>query len=112
MTTDAIIVLGKGISVDGTLPEIARQHVRMGAALYAAAPAPIIMSGAYGLFERQPSRTEAAAMREYAVELGIPGDQIIVEEESRDTIGNAWFTKVCIIAPRKWRRLVVVTAEY
>jgi uncharacterized SAM-binding protein YcdF (DUF218 family) len=111
MTTDAIIVLGKGISVEGELPEVARRHVRMGASLYSATPAPLIMSGAYGLFEKPPSRTEAMAMREYALELGIPGDQIIVEEESRDTIGNAWFTKVRI-APRNWHSLILVTADY
>ena len=112
MTTDAIIVLGKEISVEGELPEIARQHVRMGASLYSATPAPLIMSGAYGLFEQPPSRTEAMAMREYAIEIGIPGDQIIVEEESRDTIGNAWFTKVRFVAPRKLRSLMLVTADY
>src|SRR5947209_12172709 len=111
MNPDAIIVLGKGISVEGELPEIARQHVRMGASLYSTSPAPIIMSGAYGLFEQRPLRTEALAMREYAIELGIAGDQIMVEEESRDTIGNAWFTKMRI-APRNWHNLVLVTADY
>ena len=109
---DAIIVLGKGISVEGELPDIARQHVRMGASLYAVAPAPIIMSGAYGLFEPPPLRTEAMAMREYALQLCIPHDQIIVEEESRDTIGNAWFTKTRIVGPRNWRSLILVTADY
>jgi uncharacterized SAM-binding protein YcdF (DUF218 family) len=107
ITTDAIIVLGKVISVEGELPEIARQHLQMGASLYSATPALIIMSDAYGLFEQPPLRTEALAMREYAIELGIAGDQIIVEEESRDTIGNAWFTKIRIAA-RNWHHLVLV----
>src|SRR4051812_41765975 len=112
MTDDAIIVLGKGIREDGTLPEIAWQHVRMGVDLYSAAPAPIIMSGAYGLFEQHPACTEASAMREFAMELGVPDERIIVEEESRDTIGNAWFTKTRIVARRNWRRLVLVTSDY
>ena len=102
MTEDAIIILGKGISQDGTLPDIARQHVQMGVDLYSVGPAPIIISGACGLFERQPARTEASAMREHAMELGIPAERIIVEEESRDTFGNAWFTKTRIVAPRNW----------
>lgn len=112
MTEDAIIVLGKGISDDGALPEIARQHIRTGVDLYSVAPCPIIMSGAYGLFEQQPTCTEASAMRKYAIELGISDERIIVEEESRDTIGNAWFTKTRIVAPSNWRRLVLVTSDY
>ena len=65
MGTEAIIVLGKGIGADGELPEIARQHVRMGASLYAAAP--IIMSGAYRLFlshhQSAPKPWQCASMR-------------------------------------------------
>ena len=41
-----------------------------------------------------------------------PEDQIIAEDESRDTIGNAWFTKTRIVAPRNWGSLTLVTADY
>jgi uncharacterized SAM-binding protein YcdF (DUF218 family) len=59
-----------------------------------------------------PPITEAKAMRDYAVKLEVPKDKILLEEQSNDTIGNAYFTKVDFLKPNNWKILVVVTSEF
>jgi DUF218 domain len=53
----------------------------------------IVMSGAYGMYDPVPPRTEATAMAQIAVAAGVLPDSITAEARSRDTIGNIWFTK-------------------
>jgi hypothetical protein len=56
--------------------------------------------------------TIAEVMKKYAIERGIPTSAIIKEENSLDTVGNAFFTKRDIMRPQRWKSLVVVTSEY
>jgi len=73
----------------------------------------IIFSGAWSfMYTYKPPITEARAMQEYAITNGIPYDKILLDEEARDTIGNAYFPKVRIIKPRGWRNVMVVTSEF
>jgi hypothetical protein len=59
-----------------------------------------------------PPRTEAAAMAEYAVSLGLPRRALILEEESRDTIGNAYFVLRRFLEPNDWMSIRVVTSDF
>lgn len=113
-TKDAIIVLAGGIEPDGSLPKIPQLRVQEGVRLYRSGVAPrIIMSGKWGFWsEIEYPRTEAQAMKEYAVSLGVPEQDIILEELSKDTVGNAYFTRLNILEPNNWRNIVVVTADY
>ncbi len=110
---DVIVVLGRGILPDGTLPPDPRKRIEKAVALYQKDLAPfIIMSGKwYFRAGRTFSDTESRAMRDYAVLLGIPKDKIICEEKSMDTIGNAYFVKTLILEPRNWTKVVVVSSE-
>ncbi len=45
------------------------------------------------------SISEAQAMKDYAVSLGIGINQIFVETESKDTLGNLFFTKQNLLLP-------------
>jgi uncharacterized SAM-binding protein YcdF (DUF218 family) len=89
--------------------------VKRGVALYKAEVAPrIIMSGRYGLVtpDRIPPITEAEAMARAAIHAGVPADAIILEDESRDTIGNAYFTARRHLEPNGWTNVRVVTSDY
>jgi len=111
--SEVIIVLGRGIEDDGSLPPDPKARVRKAAELYRDGIAPlIIMSGAWTYhFAINPNRSEATAMKEYAVELGIPEQAIIEESKSMDTIGNVYFTKTDIIEPKGLSDIVVVASE-
>ena len=95
----AIVVLGGGIGDKGTLrPSIelspeSRLRTLCGAELYrqGAAPTLLITGGDASLFGSGP--TEAAAMKEWAVRLGVPPEAILTDERARTTYENAIETK-------------------
>ena len=51
-------------------------------------------------------------MRDYCIKLGVPPDKIIIELNSRDTVGDAFFSKQNILIGRGWKNLLVVTSDY
>jgi uncharacterized SAM-binding protein YcdF (DUF218 family) len=111
---DALVVLGRGVDADGSLPRLAKQRVERAAALYAWETAPrIIFSGRCSLMtEEIPAVTEAQAMADYAVTLGLPREALLVEEVSRDTIGNAYFVMRRFLEPNDWTSIRVVTSDF
>jgi uncharacterized SAM-binding protein YcdF (DUF218 family) len=114
MTTDAIVVLGRGVRADGSLGLLARDRVDRALELHQLGVAPrIIFSGRSALMgDDNPSVTEASAMSAYAESKGLPRQAVFVEDESRDTIGNAWFTWQRWLRPNDWRSIRVVTTDY
>lgn len=111
---DALVVLGRGVDGDGALPPLAKQRVERAAELFAWEVAPrIIFSGKCSLMtETIPPRSEAAAMAEYAHAIGLPSEVLLVEEESRDTIGNAYFVLRRFLEPNDWNAIRVVTSDF
>src|SRR3569832_782833 len=111
---DAIVVLGRGVDSNGRLPLAAQERVNRAVALYRAGVASrIIMSGRCALITERPSTiTEARAMAATAQALGVPAEALLLEEQSRDTIGNAYFTARSILEPNGWNTLRVVTSDY
>jgi uncharacterized SAM-binding protein YcdF (DUF218 family) len=108
---DCIVVLGHSARPED---EVMRARVAQGAQLYRDGVAgAVVMSGAYSFRLRAdpPPVSEAAVMREYALTLGVPPADILVEDESTDTLSNAYFTKVRFLLPMGWRRVCVVTSE-
>ena len=110
---DAIIILGGGLKRDGSLHEFVRARVREGAQLYENKTAPrLIMCGAYSfILGFVPPKTEARAMGEYAESLGVSRGDIILEERSKDTVGNIYFAKK-ILRKRGWRDVIFVTSAF
>jgi uncharacterized SAM-binding protein YcdF (DUF218 family) len=111
---DAIVVLGRGVDPDGALPALAKQRVARAVELFAWGVAPrLIFSGRCSLMtETEPPRTEAGAMAEHAVALGVPRRAVLLEEESRDTIGNAYFVMRRFLEPNDWMSIRVVTSDF
>jgi len=112
--TDAIVVLGRGVRPDGSLGLIARARVDRALELFAMGIAPrIIFAGRSALMgPDSPSVTEADAMAAYATSHGLRADARFIEDESRDTIGNAYFTWRRWLQPNDWRSIRVVTTDY
>ena len=111
---DAIVVLGSAVHEDGSLPLHARQRAARAAMLHAAGVAPrLIFSGRCNLTAPEPpSISEAAAMAAFAESLGTPRSAILLEEESRDTIGNAYFVMRRYLEPNGWTSIRIVTSDF
>lgn len=97
----AIIVLGCGIDAKGNLSPDATASVQLGAnTLTEAQDTCLIMTGNVSYKATfKPSISEAQAMKDYAVSLGVSVSKIFVETESKDTLGNLFFTKQNLLLP-------------
>lgn len=114
MKTDAIVVLGRGVRKDRTLGVIARNRVDRAVQLFRLGVAPrVIFAGHSALMtEGEPAITEAEAMATYARSHGLPPSAVFLEDQSRDTLGNAYFVRTRWLDPNGWRSIRVVTTDY
>ncbi len=110
---DCILVLGSGVTPQGSLTLIGKSRVEKGVELYKRGFAQrMLFCGAYSYkLTRIPDKTEAEAMRDYAMTLGMPREHCFLEEKSKDTIGNAYFAKQ-FLERQNWRSFFVVTSNY
>ncbi len=105
---DAIVVLGARVLPDHLLCPAARARVEKAVELYQRHLAPVVyFSGGRGA----NSPTEAEAMRDYAMTLGLPADAARVETESHSTEQNARRTSELLRAAGL-RHVVVVSDPY
>jgi uncharacterized SAM-binding protein YcdF (DUF218 family) len=73
--------------------------------------AAIICSGSHGV-GRKPRRSEAASMADLIVERGIGRERVFLEDESRDTIGNAVYVAERYLSAIPARRIFLVTSPF
>ncbi len=113
MKYDVIIIIGGGINKDGDLPEEASLRVKEGVKKYNDGIAPkILMSGRWGKdIDFTPKKKEAIAMKEMAVDLGVPSKDILIETRAMDTLSNAKESKK-IIDNSDWKNILVVTLDF
>lgn len=108
---DVLLVLG--YSTDMTDP-IFRSRMDRAIALFEAGTAQqLLVSGCCSMkLDRRPEFTEAEAMRDYAMDRGVPMASILLEEESVDTLGNFYFSKVRFLEPLSWYHVGIVTTPW
>ncbi len=111
---DALIVLGGGINANGEISLTSKSRIEKAVKIFNSGYANHLILSGKASFSKNPipARTEAQIMKEYAVLLGVPTEKILLEEDSRDTIGNAYFVKNKFLEPNNWRDVGVVTSEY
>ena len=111
-----ILVLGGGITKQGILPAHVKARLKLAVEILKKHPrAKILLSGKYSfLYPKKslPLKTEARAMKDYLVKLGVPGKNIYLEEKSKDTISNAYFAKKLYFLPQREKKAVIITSEF
>jgi len=108
---DAIIVLANLMDSDGNLNKISTARMEAAINAFQANEAPHIVTSGWDYRNEYPVPI-AEAMRDYALQHGIPSEAIISDVNSRDTVGDAVFTKRNVVLPREWKRLLVITSDY
>ncbi|HLC22272.1 MAG TPA: YdcF family protein [Candidatus Nanoarchaeia archaeon] len=113
MVSDVIIVLGGGVTKEGTPTGSSLARIKKTVELFQECAASyVLMSGAYSnKISYTPMKTEAQAMKDYAMQLGIPEEKIILEEFSMETVGNAYFSRE-IVKEKSWKSLLIVTSDF
>ncbi len=108
-TADVIVVLGAGVNRDGRAGPALTRRSTLGAELYHAGMAPIVVcTGAQPV--GRPT-TEARACRDVLLRLGVPADAILLEENSRSTEENAIYTQQ-LAQQHAWDSIIVVTDSF
>jgi len=110
-----VVVLGGGIDMQGHLPDHQIERLKKAVELFRKNPdSKIVLSGKYSfLYEKEkPPITEAKAMMIYLTQNGVDKDDLILEEESMDTIGNAYYLKKNYFKNEDFDMLIVITSQY
>ena len=106
---DVIIVLGAKIHPDGTPSNTLRYRLDAAKKAFDACRARfIIVTGGQGRDENEP---EAAAMKRYLTENGVPSECVFEEPESKNTIENLKNAKA-IMDARCFKTAVIATTDY
>lgn len=124
---DVIVVLGAGVHEDGSLGRSAAERVQVGVEAWKKGCAPwllltggqsdaslrgdlrVMLRGSQGRIRQGCS--EAEAMRQMALAMGVPADAIVLENGARSTQENARLSAHLMFA-RGWRRALLVTQPY
>lgn len=110
-----IVVLGGGIDLQGNLPLYIHQRLDKAIELYKTYPSSkLVLSGKYSFLyrEKKPPLTEAHAMADYLRKKGVDKRQMLLENKSKDTIGNAYYLKKDFFIPFHEKKALIVTSEY
>jgi uncharacterized SAM-binding protein YcdF (DUF218 family) len=107
------VVLGGGVAADGSPFPSTTARAHRAAQLARERPElMIICSGDRQLEAAEGTPTEAGLMRDLIIGWGIAPERIAVEDESRDTIGNALLTAVRYLKSIEPRPLSVITSPF
>ena len=117
-TADAIVLLGGGMGGDAPperlQPDLgdAADRVWYAAQLYLAGKAPVIIASGGVIGWKGETQTEAAAMRQLLLQLGVPMQAIVDEGESLSTYENAMNTRPVLSQMAAKRVLLVTSAAH
>lgn len=110
---DFVIILGGG--TDGSLTPVLYTKERLTGFIKRRKlfiNTPIILSGGYSVwFTKKPKYTEAQVMRNFLIKRGFSHRLLFIEDRSRDTIGNAYFSKQIIKRFAMRRNILIVTTK-
>lgn len=110
MVADLILVPGGGLLPDGSLPPWTVS--RLEAALERKTTEPILTLSAGSPHKPGNRITEARAAAQYLLGRGVSALDLLEENLSFDTIGNALFARLLHTSPRGYRRLHIVTSAF
>ena len=102
---DCIIVLGCQVKTDGSLSHMLRDRLIRGVELYHAGASPkLLMSGDHG----RVNYDEVNAMKAYAVENGVPSEDVFMDHAGFSTYETVYRAKEIFGADK----VIIVTQEY
>lgn len=111
-----IVVLSNDINPDGTLREDVRRRTDGGIILYnAGLTDKLTMSGKCTTLKEgkmEADITQAEAMIRHALKYGVTRENLIREDKSITTVGQAYCVKRGLAVPNNWEKLGVLTSDF
>lgn len=109
---DAMIILGEPVERDGTIGFELKSRIDTAMSYFRKGIANVIILSGGKTSHNKLDISEAEGMKRYLVENGLNQKVILKEEYSKDTIGNALFTKTKVLDEKKYKKLLIVTSDY
>lgn len=111
MEFDCIIVLANEMDKEGNLNLDSVARIKLACDSFFNNPSATIITCGWN-YRKDSKLFIGDVMKNYAVKLGVPFKKIITENNSRDTVGDAFFTKLIILKNNKWKNLLIITSDY
>ena len=112
MEYSVIIVLANLMDINGVLNDESSDRMDLAISKYKESKAPFIITCGWN-YRSDTSIKIADAMKEYAVNTGnIPSANVLTELNSRDTVGDAIFTKNNFAIQKGLKKLLIITSDY
>jgi len=111
----SIVVLGGGINKKGNLFPDSQKRVEEASRVYKENPRKVLLCGKYSFFyegKDTPLKTEAEAMRDYILKLGVKEEDVFLEKKSQDTVFNAYYAKTEYFIPHNESEALIVTSDF
>ena len=109
---DAVIVLANQMDINGVLNFESKARAQKAVDILKEQEISKIVTCGWAYRNDSDIRI-ADAIKDYIEnQLGIDSQKIITELNSRDTVGDAYFTKTNLALPLDWKRIIVVTSDY
>ncbi len=112
LSPDAVIVLANQMDENGILNYESMTRANMAVKLLNSGKIPYIVTCGWA-YRRDTKINIADAFREFLIySLSVDSNKILTEINSRDTVGDAIFTKINLANKFSWRKIIVVTSNY
>lgn len=99
------------MDANGVLNDESAARVELAHDLFAKWPGAHIITSGWA-YRKDSSICIGDALKDYSIEVGIPQEKITVDVHSKDTVGDAIFTKMNVVVPCGWKTIAVVTSDY
>ena len=109
---DFILILSNLMDKYGNLNQESLERCKKAVEIFSANPDSFLITSGWN-YRKDSKITIAKAFKKYLIENNkIPKDNILVDENSRDTVGDAVFTRLNIISKFNSRKLTIITSNY
>ena len=111
MNYDAVIVLANEMDKNGVLNKESSLRANLAAKMAKDYKIPYVITCGWA-YRADCVIKIADAFKSYIVKLGVRSEHILTEVNSRDTVGDAVFTRLNLVEPLGFRNFCVVTSNY
>jgi len=100
------------MDAEGNLNAESAARAACAAKIYTTGQAPLIVTCGWAYRDDSTLCIADAFASHLESHHGVPKNDILVERSSRDTVGDAVFTKINFAIPHQWKNLLIITSDY